>query len=85
MKITRLRLTIEPWQARDTLKDLRVEVIVDGTVYTATTPFVDDDFESRFDYLMEESRQEILMSNTNEPNPKIVSQTEGGRLDGSHR
>jgi hypothetical protein len=77
MKITRLRLTIEPWQARDTLKDLRVEVIVDGTVYTATTRFVDDDFESRFDYLMEESRQEILMSNTNEPNPKIVSQTEG--------
>lgn len=42
------------------MKELRVEAIVDGTVHTAVTPFEDDDFESRFDYLMEQSRREIL-------------------------
>lgn len=60
MKITRLRLTIEPWHVRDSMKELRVEAIVDGTKHTAVTPFEDDDFESRFDYLMEQSRREIL-------------------------
>ena len=60
MKITRLRLTIEPWHIRDSMKELRVEAIVDGTVHTAVTPFEDDDFESRFDYLMEQSRREIV-------------------------
>lgn len=60
MKIQRLRLTIEPWHIRDTMKELRVEAIVDGTVHTAVTTFEDNDFISRFDYLMEKSRREIV-------------------------
>ena len=60
MKIKRLRITIEPYLGRDLMKELRVEAIVDGTVHAAVTPFDDDDFKSLFDYLMEESRIEIL-------------------------
>lgn len=60
MKITRLQLTIEPWHIRDSIKELRIEAIVDGTVHTTITPFEDDDFEPRFDYLMEQSRREIV-------------------------
>lgn len=42
------------------MKELRVLAIVDGTIHIVITPFEDDDFESRFDYLMEQSRREIL-------------------------
>lgn len=59
MNITRLQITIEPWSLGGPWKELRVEVASDGETHTVSTPFEEDDFESRFDYLMDQSRQEI--------------------------
>jgi hypothetical protein len=59
-KISRLRITIEPVRLRDSMKELRVEAVVDGTIHTTVTLFNDDDFESSFDYLMEQSRRQIV-------------------------
>ena len=59
MIITRLRITIEPCHVRDSMKELHVEAIVDGTKHIAVMPFEDDHFESLFDYMMEEAKLEI--------------------------
>lgn len=59
MKLTRLQITIEPWHLQNSVKELKVEAIVDGMTNTITVPFEDDDFESRFEYLMEYAMREI--------------------------
>lgn len=59
MKLTRLRITIEPWHMQASMKELRVEAIVDGTIHTASMPFEDSDFESRFESLMDRAMSEI--------------------------
>lgn len=60
MKFTRLRLTIEPWRLQASMKELRIEILVDGVEHTVLTPVYDDDFESRFDYVMEQVKREVL-------------------------
>lgn len=60
MKFTRLRLTIEPWHLQASMKELRIEILVDGVEHTVLTPVYDDDFESRFDYVMEQVKREVL-------------------------
>lgn len=61
MKFTRLRLTIEPWRLQASMKELRIEILVDGVEHTVLTPVYDDDFESRFDYVMERVKREVLL------------------------
>lgn len=61
MKFTRLRLTIEPWHLQASMKELRIEILVDGVEHTVLTPVYDDDFESRFDYVMERVKREVLL------------------------
>lgn len=60
LKITRLRITIEPWHADASVKEFRVEAMVGGIVYNAVVPFEENDLESRFDCLFNEARREIL-------------------------
>jgi len=59
MKLTRLRITIEPWHIQNSMKELRVEALVDGVAHTVVVPFQEDDFESRFEFLMEHAMREI--------------------------
>lgn len=59
MKITSLKLTIEPWRVGEGWSELRAQVVVDGTVFSTTARFGDDDFESRFDLMMDEARKQI--------------------------
>lgn len=42
------------------MKELRIEILVDGVEHTVLTPVYDDDFESRFDYVMEQVKREVL-------------------------
>lgn len=67
MKITRLQIIIEPLYGWNDLKQLLVEVVVDGVHYTHTITFEDCDFESRFDHLMEYARSEILKISKQKP------------------
>lgn len=61
LKITRLRITIEPrYYARNFMRELRVETTVDGVFHATVIPFDDDDFDSHFDHLMNVSRLEII-------------------------
>ncbi len=60
MKLTRVRLTIEPWHLQDDFYELRVEAIVDGVSHNYVYPFTEDEFQSRFDSIMEMAREEIL-------------------------
>jgi len=59
MKLTRLRITIEPWHLQNSMKELRVDALVDGVAHTISIPIETGDFESRFEMLMERCMQEI--------------------------
>jgi len=59
MKLTRLRITIEPWHMQDSMKELRVKAVVDGISHVVSIPLVESDFESRFEFMMERAMQEI--------------------------
>jgi len=59
MKLTRLRITIEPWHLQSSMKELRVDAIIDGTTHTISIPTEADDFESRFEMMMERCMHEI--------------------------
>lgn len=59
MKLTRLRITIEPWHMQDSMKELRVQVVVDGISHVVAVPLSNSDFESRFEFMMERAMQEI--------------------------
>lgn len=61
MRIKRLRITIEPCDSivDTTLKTLRVETITDGVKFSDYTSYYEDDFESRFDYMINEAKRSI--------------------------
>lgn len=71
MIIKRLRITIEPTRELYPISQLRVEILTDGLRYETTESFDVDDFESRFDYMIEVSRREILRL-VNQERPELT-------------
>ncbi len=60
MRITSFQITVQPWYADDTLMELRIEVIANGIKRTHSVPFVANDFESVFDFLMKEAQRKVV-------------------------
>ncbi len=59
MKIGTLRVSIEPHGYSKAAKTLRVEVFADNHVAHTEQAFIEDDFESVFDHLIEAARVKI--------------------------
>ena len=60
MKLSRLKVTIEPLPLQDGAHELRVEAVVDGVRHYTLSTLHEDDMESMFDRLMDQSRREII-------------------------
>ncbi len=57
--IHRLRITIEPWRIDGTIKELRIEVDVDGMRHGTVETFREADFDSRFRQMMQSAERRI--------------------------
>lgn len=59
MRITRIQVTIEPWFGNSDLTSLRVEVRVDGRMFTTQETVSKNDFESVFSQLLDVAKRTI--------------------------
>ena len=60
MKLTRLKVTIEPLPLRNGAHELRAKAVVDGVRQYTLSTLHEDDMESMFDRLMDQARREIV-------------------------